>query len=524
MENKNLFVAMALFALIYFGGQILFPPQKAPSDLNNVESSSSDTIAVTESLGVDTVLSLNSTIVDLPEEIYTISNDHVVYSISSHGGSITSVLLKDYYKTANHDSEHYDFAPIGRGSRSLSFIKGQGSFSFLENIRLVKSTNQSNDSRKLLLAGYTLTGLPVQIIYSLGSTFELDLKIEISNSTGSPVSGYFEYGLRNEFDPEVKIGSYDFLGTVTMLGDATEKNTTKDLSKEKFAPKDTVNWSSFADKYFMAALVPGQSADVFEISSDNGIVNQTFSSQNYTANTNSTTTLNITYYFGPKDVDVLAEIGSGLEHSVDFGWFSFFANPLFHFLKFIHSYVPNWGLSIILLTVLIKLVFWPLTDKSYSSMKAMQTLQPEMLKLREKFKNDKMRMNQEIMELYKKHRLNPAAGCLPMIVQLPVFIALYNVLLNAVDLRHAPFVFWISDLSVKDPFYITPLVMGGTMYIQQKLTPTAANMEPMQQKMMQFLPVVFTFLFLNFPAGLVIYWLVNNLLTILQQLIIKKRG
>ena len=189
-------------------------------------------------------------------------------------------------------------------------------------------------------------------------------------------------------------------------------------------------------------------------------------------------------------------------------------------LKFFNSFVGNYGWSIIILTVLIKILFWPLTQKSYTSMKAMQKVQPEMAKIRVKYKNDKARLNKEVMDLYRKYKVNPLGGCLPMVIQIPVFFALYKVLLEDIGLRHAPFMFWLQDLSAKDPYYITPVVMGITMFVQQKLTPT--TLDSAQAKILQYMPLIFTFMFLNFPSGLVIYWLVNNLLTILQQYLINR--
>jgi len=223
---------------------------------------------------------------------------------------------------------------------------------------------------------------------------------------------------------------------------------------------------------------------------------------------------------GPRDPGILETVNYRLSEIIDFGIFDFIARPLLFVLNFFYSFVGNYGIAIILLTVVIKIVFWPLTQKSYSSMKAMQTLQPEMQKIREKFKNDKERLNREIMELYKTKRVNPLGGCLPMLIQIPVFFALYKVLLGNIDLRHAPFALWITDLSAKDPYYITPIIMGGTMFLQQKMTPS--TMDPTQAKIFMVMPIVFTFLFLNFPSGLVIYWLVNNILTILQQYLINK--
>jgi YidC/Oxa1 family membrane protein insertase len=212
-----------------------------------------------------------------------------------------------------------------------------------------------------------------------------------------------------------------------------------------------------------------------------------------------------------------------LDEALNYGWFTFLAKPLVSGLKFFYSYAGNYGVAIIILTILVKLLFWPLSQKSYKSMEQMKKLQPMVQKIKEKYGDDRQRMNQEVMELYKTYKVNPAGGCLPMLLQIPVFLGLYQGLLNAIELRHAPFIahlpftdiVWLADLSAKDPFYITPVVMGATMLLQQRLTPAPAD--PTQAKIMMFMPVVFTFMFLNFPAGLVVYWLVNNVLSIGQQ-------
>ena len=209
------------------------------------------------------------------------------------------------------------------------------------------------------------------------------------------------------------------------------------------------------------------------------------------------------------------------EKLLDFGYFTIVAKPLLWFLSLSNSITKNYGIDILILSILIKIIFLPLTQISFKSMKEMQKIQPEMNRLKEVYKNDKARLQQEIMLLYKRRRVNPMSGCLPMVVQIPVFIALYNALQNALEMRHAPFFLWIRDLSAKDPIYITPLVMGASMVIQQKMTPSAAD--PAQAKLMLLMPVMFTFLFLNFPSGLVLYWMVNNVLSIAHQHYMNKR-
>ncbi len=231
----------------------------------------------------------------------------------------------------------------------------------------------------------------------------------------------------------------------------------------------------------------------------------------------------VNWWFGPKDRELLAAAPDHLDQAVNFGMFSIIARPLLTILSFFHSYVGNWGIAIIMLTFCIRVVFWPLSQKSFKSMEQMKKLQPMMKKLREKYKDDKEALNREMMQLYKTYKVNPAGGCLPILVQIPVFIGLYQALLNSIQLRHASFIphlpftdiTWLADLSAADPFYITPLLMGASMFLQQRLTPAAGD--PTQQKVMMFMPVIFTVMFLNFPAGLVIYWLCNNLLSIGQQ-------
>jgi YidC/Oxa1 family membrane protein insertase len=225
-------------------------------------------------------------------------------------------------------------------------------------------------------------------------------------------------------------------------------------------------------------------------------------------------------YLGPKVIPLLKELNVGAEKVVRYGWFTPIAKILLLFVNLTHKVTKNYGVDIIIISVLLKTLFWPLTKKSYVSMKEMQKVQPEMAMLREKYKGDKARLNREMMDLYKRRKVNPLGGCLPMVVQIPIFFALYWALMGSIELRHAPFVFWIKDLSYRDPIYVSPLLMGASMLWQQKMTPAVGD--PRQAKMMMLMPIVFTFLFLSFPSGLVMYWLVTNMLTIGQQYLINK--
>jgi YidC/Oxa1 family membrane protein insertase len=229
----------------------------------------------------------------------------------------------------------------------------------------------------------------------------------------------------------------------------------------------------------------------------------------------------LTLYAGPKSQQQLAQLAEGLDLTVDYGWLWFIAQPLFWGLKFIHDWVGNWGWAIVILTILIKLAFFHLSATSYKSMANMRRLQPRLMALKERYGDDKSRLNAAMMDLYKKEKINPLGGCLPIVVQIPVFIALYWVLLESVELRHASFIFWLNDLSSADPYFVLPIIMGATMLVQHYLNP--APLDPIQQKMMLALPLVFTVFFAFFPSGLVLYWVVNNILSIAQQWVITRK-
>jgi len=271
---------------------------------------------------------------------------------------------------------------------------------------------------------------------------------------------------------------------------------------------DNLRWIAQEDKYFFASIVPFTAINQARIWRDN-------SGEIITALQLPSGKNRLLIYSGPKEHDRLKKLGVGLEHIIDFGFFSILARPLFWILKLFYRFIGNYGWAIVLLTIIVRIPFIPLINKGQKSMKKLQSLQPKMNEIRQKYKKDPQRMQKEMMELYKKYKVNPMSGCLPMLIQIPVFFALYKVLLVAIELRNAPFIFWIKDLSAKDPYYVLPIVMGLTMFIQQKMTPTP--MESQQQKIMQFLPLIFTFMFLNFSSGLVLYWLVSNILSIVQQ-------
>ena len=327
-------------------------------------------------------------------------------------------------------------------------------------------------------------------------------------------------------DGEISSGGYyDSMRIAWDLdGKFKEDSDAKDLASKGVQATGNILWAAAMSNYFMSAVVPANTGDLtLKGRLQNDVYRAALERPDAVLAPGTETEIDLSYWVGPKVRGLLAAAPNDLAASVDLGMFSIIAKGLLWLLDFFHKYIPNWGVSIILLTVLIKAVFWPLTAKSYASMEKMKKLQPMMAGIREKYKDDKERLNKEIMGLYKTYGVNPASGCVPILVQLPVFFGLYQALLTSIELRHASFItdlpgtsiLWLADLSAKDPLYITPVIMGVTMFLQQKMSPPAGD--PMQQKIMMFLPIIFTVMFLQFPSGLVLYWLVNNVLSIAQQ-------
>ncbi len=289
------------------------------------------------------------------------------------------------------------------------------------------------------------------------------------------------------------------------------------LEEEKRGP---VQWLAYREKYFAAVLSPrekGQGVLLSGVGEDGVLCQIRMTGQEI--DPGKTLTQKVAVYLGPVDYDGMKKLNLGIESIFDSGVLAPLRRLVMVVLKFFYRLVGNWGVAIILLTIVVKIILLPLTQKSFRSMKEMQKLQPQISSLRQVYKDDPQRMQKEMMELYRRHKVNPLGGCFPMLLQMPVFIALFTALRGAIELWQAPFIFWIKDLSVKDPYYVLPALMGATMFLQQKLTPTA---DPQQARMAMMMPIVFTFLFMNFPSGLVLYWLVNSLLSLVEQWWIKR--
>jgi YidC/Oxa1 family membrane protein insertase len=363
-------------------------------------------------------------------------------------------------------------------------------------------------SSATLVFEYRATGRSITRTYTFhADTYKVDLADEVAGIPEYRLTLGTRFGIHDDD------AQYTHVGPIILMQGSLEDLKAKDLKETRVYGED-VKWAALVDKYFCAALVPAPGASVEA---------RAWSRDGEAAVAlRGTEGLNrFSLYAGPKELYRLRTLGLGLEHIVDFGFFSPIARPIFWLLVKIHSVVGNYGWAIILLTIVIRIPFIPIVNRGQRSMKRMQEVQPHVKQLQEQYKKDPQRLNEEMMKLYKKHKVNPIGGCLPLVLQIPVFFALYKVLLIAIELRGAPWALWIVDLSQKDPYYVLPIVMGATMFIQQKLTPAAGD--PRQQKIMMFMPLIFTFLFVNFASGLVLYWLVNNVLSIGQQLWVNSR-
>ncbi|MBW2539968.1 MAG: membrane protein insertase YidC, partial [Deltaproteobacteria bacterium] len=366
-----------------------------------------------------------------------------------------------------------------------------------------------------------LIGLTVVIKNGSNQTFQDSLVLALVSTT-----------------PE-KSRTYGFEGPSALINNKLEQIKVKKI-EEKSEYTGKIGWIAIEDRYFMSGIIPKTSAEErmrLLLNPDNILENQLVQPPSLIEpGTQQIYQYNL--YLGPKSLKLLSKLGNDLDKAIYFGWFDFIAKPCLWFMNFLHGFIPNYGVAIIILTIFTKVLLWPLGSKSYKSMNEMKKVQPLMAEIREKYKGDKKKMNEEIMGLYKTYKVNPMGGCLPMIVQIPVFFALYRMLYEAIELRHAPFLLWITDLSAPDrlfrfdfsiPFMQPPygipvltLVMGATMLLQQKMSPPPGD--PAQAKMMMFMPIIFTFIFINFSSGLVLYWLTNNILSIGQQYYISKKN
>jgi YidC/Oxa1 family membrane protein insertase len=465
----------------------------------------------------------SSSEVTLPssEQTVTVETDLFRAELTNRGGVVKSWELKRYH-TAPPEQKPVQLVYSGgkfRGPLSITVPDIDVEKALREGLYTVeKNFTTLNASHPTGQVTLRFQDSDRQIAVEKQLTFHHDSYIVDIAVRLDGVTQPFDVGLGTNFGiVEWGDGFIGLIGSASMVDGKVEKET-PDTELER---KGAVQWVALQDKYFLSVLMPRQATAAVVKKEGDKII----SAGVRVAAPASGTSMVLQLYAGPKEYDTLRAFNVGLEDTIDFGWFIFgswsfvkaVAKPIFYVLRFLYEFTHNYGITIILLTMGLKLLFVPLQYKSYKSMKQMQVIQPRVLAVQEKFKEDRDRLNKELIKLYRDHKVNPVGGCLPMVLQMPVFVALFNILYMTIDLRQAPFMLWITDLSAQDPYYVLPLIMGATMVIQQKITPT--TMDPTQAKIMLMLPAFMTFLFINFPAGLVLYWLTNNVLTILQQVI-----
>jgi YidC/Oxa1 family membrane protein insertase len=464
-----------------------------------------------------------------------VQTDLLDVEIDTVGGDLRKVSLLAYPVAVDKPDDPFlllnDILPRYFVTQT-GLISKQGSAPGHRDVYDVEQTEyklaDGSDEIKVTLNWSGADGMSVSKIYTFRrDDYVIDVDYVVSNNGGMEWKGYLYRQLQRTEVAEAGQSKliYTFMGgVVSTTFDKYEKITFDEMAEWK--PQQSYiegGWVAMLQHYFLAAIIPSsEQLNHFytkAIDDTRFIIGMT--SQEKIVNAGQMSNILTQFYIGPKDQYRMEEAVKDLDRTVDYGVLWVLAKPIFTLLNYIHGIVGNWGWSIIILTLLIKLVFYKLSEASFKSMARMRRFQPKIADLRERYGSDKQRMSQALMALYKKEKINPLGGCLPMLVQIPVFISLYWVLLESVELRQADFIFWFNDLSTKDPYYVLPLLMGITMFVQQKLNP--APMDPVQQKVMMALPFIFTAFFAFFPSGLVLYWITNNLLTISQQYYILRK-
>ena len=570
MEQGRLLIAIALSFLVFFLWNAFFADQEAvqkkPAEPPQQSQRTEDRVSQTGGTG-DTPPSAPETDVQpgtpAPTEVDTevdaaaspppgfhaepsreISVETPLYTakISERGALIRAFVLKRYRQHPEEGSPLLNMIDGANnpGSGIVNFL-GNSAFG-LEKAEFLADVDQDhirveNQERTLRFVWSSPQGLVLEKRFTFSPTgYTIGLEVVVKNGSGQSFQDPLGLTLTKWMPKsQTRIG---FEGPSALVNGKHEKVALDDI-EDKGQISGDIRWIAIQDQYFMSSLIPKKSTETsIRMNLRNkGLVENQFVQPLKALAPGAQTAVSYFLYFGPKSLKILSGTPYQLDKAIDFGWFTVIAKPCVWLMNQLYRFIPNYGVVIIILTLLIKLLLWPLGNKSYRSMAEMKKLQPLMAEIREKYKDDKKKMNEEMMALYRTYKVNPMGGCLPMALQIPVFIAFYRMLYGAIELRHAPFFGWITDLSAPDrlfrfdftvPFMQPPygipvltVIMGATMFLQQKMSPPPGD--PAQAKMMMLMPVVFTVIFINFPAGLVLYWLVNNIVSIGQQYYVTKK-
>jgi YidC/Oxa1 family membrane protein insertase len=549
MEQARIFIAIALSFLIFILWEVFFVDKKefetAPQEtktISEVDQSKKEPQVyipqireeiLNESLDIPQDYQIRETKINTP--LYTVT-------ISEKGATFNSFVLKNYKESAHENSPFKELISDELKEGTLQcFFQGK-SVPDLNNV--IYESAVAGKSIDVIARPETIAfswKSPEGIVFIKEYAFSpnsyiISMTIRIKNGSGKNLEDQLKITLANEL--EQKDAYYGFVGPSGLIDNKLKEVKIDDIKEETFT-EGNIKWIGLETIYFINSIIPKEVKHAGMILSEenNKIVYNSYLDAAVKIEKETQAAYEYDIYFGPKSLKLLSQMNNGLDKAINFGMFDFIAKPCLWLMNFIHDYIPNYGIAIIILTIFVKMILWPLGNKSYKSMNDMKKLAPLMKEIKDKYKDDKKKMNQETMALYKTYKINPMGGCLPMVLQIPVFFALYRMLYEAIELRHAPFFLWINDLSAPDrlfnfdiyiPFMHPPygipvltLIMGASMFLQQKMAPAPAD--PTQAKLMTFMPILFTFIFINFSSGLVLYWLVNNLLSMGQQYYVSKK-
>ncbi len=513
-----------------------------PNNISNAQSVSTATTVANKQVVAEPSINQKTATIAIPEtRLIKVHTDVLEVAIDTEGGDIVQVDLPKYpavnyqakpTRLLSDSSDRYYIAQ----SRLTSLLGPDTTEKPAQYATSDKEyrLESAADTLKVKLLWSNALGMAITKTFTFTKNkYDIAVDYEIDNKSSKPWAGQFYAELkRKKFDETkglFKISTYTG-AAISSTETPYEKVSFSDIenavkNNKEFIRENQGGWVAMQQRYFLSAWVPAQDKTYryFNRVSNDGVYTVGLGDNTITVAPGDKSTISSVLYVGPEISENFSHLAKGLDRTVDYGWLWVIAVGFFWILKNIFKVVGNWGVAIILVTLLIKLAFYKLSESSCRSMAKMRELMPKIQAIKERYGDDKQKLHQATMDLYKKEKINPLnlGGCLPMLIQIPFFIALYYVLIGAVELRHAPFVFWLQDLSAADPYYILPILMGISMLLQQRLSPTSAD--PTQAKMMMFMPVVFTVFFINFPSGLVLYWLVNNLLSVLQQWYINKK-
>jgi len=555
MEHVRLFIAIGLSLLVFIVWNVLFVDKekgKLPQQAIQTEQQSNKTSGITEKQKkTKEVPPLKAQMPSKeiasepikPSRTITVNLPLYTAKISEKGAVFKSVVLKKYRETVDPNSPFYEMInpDLSQGTVRIGFagnsLKGIDDAIFSVNLEK-DSVDIKNKAQKISFSWTSPKGVVVEKTYLFSpETYVISLNVAIKNGSDQSIKDNLTLSLL-EKTPE-SVSRYGFEGPSALINNKLEQIKIKKIKKKDVYP-GILKWIAVQDRYFISAIMPDEAVDAsMHLSiNDDKILKNTYIQPEQVIQPDDQHVFKYKLFFGPKSMTVLKSVDYDLIKAVHFGMFDVLAKPCVWIMNFIYGYIPNYGVAIIILTILSKILLWPLGNKSYKSMASMKKIQPLMAEIKEKYKDDKKKMNEEMMGLYKTYKVNPLGGCLPMVVQIPVFFALYRMLYEAIELRHAPFFGWINDLSAPDrlfrfdfsvPFMQPPygipvltIIMGVTMFIQQKMSPPAGD--PTQAKMMMMMPIVFTVIFINFSSGLVLYWLVNNIISVAQQYYVTKKN